>query len=1016
MTIQRLISDPLRIVSALLLSAAPMLMGARVSASSLALPAAQGTAASADPKATAKDEPKEGNVGLLGKDNISLARELYKRGYVDLAERVCRAVETGGKSGAVDKDELTAVRALYLDLRLDAIRSEPDPLVRKDQVEEILKEKEAFIANNIRSSEAKAAQETLPDVYRLLGEALIAAIKKETDDGKRAALREEGQQAFDRAIETLRERRDRLKQQMDDLTEEAPNELLWSHRDAMYNLARTYYFNSLLYPQGDSQQIVSLDRAKEEFNEFDLSYGDQLLAYDGRIMLGLAYKDTGGAENEQEALSVFDSAISLRETYYTTDDGKYDMPNEAADVVSNALLQKVLLLRQLKRYDELDAACEDFYKTTDQFQGTERGLAVLAAHLDAMAEKGDSDRARELAERLDKLGAGTPWSSYGRQKLSEFLGSNALSAGADRLLSIGRSLIEDSPQRAITVLHQARAAATGDKNEANLGAEALYLIGQCYRRSDNPFAAAVAFEAASDLFPTGALAPNALVESTKSWRELYKDTKYTTLKERIDLTQDNLLKRYPNHPEASGVLLRDCKDLESEKKYLEAAQCYLSIKVDSGAYNEAQVRAAQMLYQHASFIVNQEKRPIADAKSFIDQVEPILQKALPAIEGEMAKTLDLQLQSRSANLGFQARKVLASTHLLAQGSELKALKALEPVESVYGAYPNFVGQAWSLRIVAHQKRGSLSEAIQTFDSLVSKDPESPAVAAAAGVLADALNDQANAERAKKFDSLNADDLQKKAANYYRIHVAPMLRGETASAERLSEVGKNLFIYGLDINRVGSGKSQVTFVGWTPTVRNPDLSYFKDSARVLEFALQLRPSYQNSVFLGRSLGFLKEWKRAGEVYAKLFEQERIIDPKTDSISPSTIKNRAELLSGYLEYGVAEHMNWKEDNDKNRLGRAKGIYTTLAKTYREFPDTAMYWQSRFQLCRLLADAGEYDECDVQIRNVESNISKDFDEGKFGYKDDFLQLRAEIAPKLRRVDRGAAAPADADTKKPR
>lgn len=984
------------LAGAVLLVCAP-----EVAALAVAIPAAPLQApAKADAKPDAKDAQKPGNVGLLGKDNVQLARELYKRGLTDLAEMVCRAMEAGGKTGSVDKDELTAVRALYLDLRLDTVRDEADPFVRKDQIKQILKEKEAFIANNVRSTEAKAAQETLPDVYRAFGESVIACIKKETDDAKRGLLREEGQDAFNSAIETLRDRRDRLKQQIDDLLEEPPNELMWAHRDAMYNLARTYYFNSLLYPQGDSQQIVSLDHAKEEFNEFDLSYGDQLLAYDGKIMLGLAYKDSGGAENEKEALNVFDSAIALRDTYYTNEDGKYDMPNEAADLVSNAVLQKVNLLAQLKGYDDLDATCEDFYKTIDQWAGTERGLAILAAHMDAMAEKGDEDKARELAERLDKFGAGTPWAAYGRKKLSEFLGSGGISAGADKLLGIGRSLIDDSPERAITVLHQARIAARGDKNEQNIGAESLFWIGLCYKRLGNAMASALAFESASDLYTAGTLAPDALVESTKQWRAIYTETKYPPFKTRIDETQDHLLARYPNHSAASNVLLRDCQDLESERKYVEAAQCYLSVKQDSPAWREAQVRAAQNLYQHASYIVNQEKRPVADAKTYIDQVEPIIGKVLPMLEGDMAKTLDLQQQGRFANLAFLARKLLATTYLLVDGSEAKALKALDNIETTYSAYPTFVGQAWSLRIVAHRKQGTLVAAMQQFDGLMAKDSTSPAVAAAAGVLADALNDQANREREKKHDSLAADDLQKKAANYYRVHVAPMLRGEGANADRLSEVGRSMYYYGLDLNRVSGAAGRVTFVGWEPAQgAKYDSSYFADAARILEYALQMKPNYQNSVFLGRSLGFLKEWKRAGEVYAKLFEQERIVDPKSETLSASTIKNKQELVSGYLEYGVCEHQTWIEDHDKNRLERAKAIYTTLAKTYRDYPDTLTFWQSRYQLCKLYADAGDYDECAQQIRNVEANVSKDFDEGKFGYKDDFVKLRASIADKVTR-----------------
>ena len=48
---------------------------------------------------------------ILGRNDSTYARELYKRGYADLAEKLCAVME---KSGKLSGDEAVGVKALQI--------------------------------------------------------------------------------------------------------------------------------------------------------------------------------------------------------------------------------------------------------------------------------------------------------------------------------------------------------------------------------------------------------------------------------------------------------------------------------------------------------------------------------------------------------------------------------------------------------------------------------------------------------------------------------------------------------------------------------------------------------------------------------------------------------------------------------------------------------------------------------------------------------------------------------------
>src|SRR5688500_11547827 len=121
------------------------------------------------------------STAILGRDDAEFARELHRNGWPDLAEGVVRAYAALEKEGKADRLLLIEMQGIGLDLRLDGARRDPDPSVRQKEIAAVIAAKEKLVEEHPRTDVGKETRDNLPDAYRMLGEALTAAVDKETD-------------------------------------------------------------------------------------------------------------------------------------------------------------------------------------------------------------------------------------------------------------------------------------------------------------------------------------------------------------------------------------------------------------------------------------------------------------------------------------------------------------------------------------------------------------------------------------------------------------------------------------------------------------------------------------------------------------------------------------------------------------------------------------------------------------------------------------------------------------------
>jgi hypothetical protein len=923
---------------------------------------------------------------VLGRDDLEFAGALQRVGYTDLYRTILDLVEDAGK---VSGPEAEYERIM---IRLRDARSEQDTSKRKDQLAQILKAMEAFIAANQALREATDMRNELPVVYQTLAETFSADIETHKDDLKKVGeLRGEGLEIFKKATEVLTARTESLEDEKDSNEE---NKL--QHMIASYSLARIIYFHSLIYAPDSIEKKKLLDQALERFQSFDLDYGDMLMNVEGKVYQALILRDQGNAE---EAMTFLDDAIKVRED--VGKEGKYwKMDPAVADYVSVATRQKVLLLTQLKQYDKAVEAGKDFLETTqDALITVAQGKAVLYAIAEAQANF-DEKAARETANRLSEADPAGYWGTQAKRLIGRMFVEGPRDPAdpgltPEKLVEIAETLaLSDEAQRAIPICMSAIARCKGTDKEAAIGTDAYIIIGAVYAKREWLHEAAAAFDAAWTTYPSADKAPDALWRALDCYLRLGGEEKLPFYKKRMDERRTVLAQRYPTHPRAGDAQLIEAKQSEFAKEYEKAADLYLKIQPQANSanlvYYEARFRAANCQFQHARQLFQRGKGE--DGKRFAAMAEKGYRDLRRDLDEATKKTLDTTIQGRYQTVAFHALVSLSALLLQPEtGRPDEVLKLLDTIDPKVAAEPDKITQIWDYRIRALQALGRTDDAVNLLEAYVSRGGDEIAIANGAGLLAGALDKRAGELAGKPQTAGQAKDLWRKAARYYMLHLRPQLTGKLPlrSADGRS-IGNRLYVIALLINDVP--KEVASFVDWRGGAVK-DTAIWDQAGQVYEAVVAALPSIEATIALGNVHGFLGQWKDAALVYARLFTDEPVIDQASGRINRETLVSKPLLLQGYLEWGVCEHKlgvanSAGPQNDNTR--RAIEILTRIGSDTDR--DTKVWWQSRYHLIRALIDFGDFEKAKIAMRNLE-RTSNNFDGGKYGLAKEFEALKAEL-----------------------
>jgi len=931
----------------------------------------------------------------FGRDNAAFARGLFQQGYEGMAADFCAAFEKWDKADAAEK---AAVRSVWLDLQLDVAMSKSDILERKEILSQLLKEKEKFIADFPGTEEALAAEAGMPESYRLLGETLVVALGKVTDPEQAKALREEGSAAFSHVQDVLRKQKREVEAKLDDptLTDEATAELRDQRARAWFNFCKSEYFRSQLFGADDPERTRRLKLALKSLQDFALEFDDSVLCFQGYVFQGFCEKALGDA---QAGLDHFDTAIALRDEFAVGDDGRIDMPEMVVDVVSWAVLQKATTLAEMNRHADAIAACKDFYATTKAPEGAQYGLAILAAQSEAEIASGDTKAAEVSAQKLQDLDPNGPWGAKGRDVMAKMLGGGAgggavKKLGSSQLLKIADALFNKGEvDQALAACARALDAARGD---ADGTVDVLMKMGAYYVKQKELPSAAVCFDLAWGGYPKAARAADAVYASMSCFQSINGAEKRPVYAKLIEERRLKLANDYTNSAYAAKIQLFTGQQLEADQKFGEAADFFLKVQPGTANFEEAQYAAARCLVKEAQRVV---KAKLADqVAAAVKRADEQLTKSVKTLEDAAAKTLDLNFKQVWEAQSFECRTLHANLCMMeGVGRAADVPRILEGVEERFGNDLDKISTAWSLRIQALNSVGKFDDAEKLLEALLAKGGDSRASAAASGVFARSCDARAIDLIAKEPKSPEGGKAWDKAFRFYVISLKSKLRDLAAARSgELEQVANRFFVMGKYFNGIPDKAQSILAAG---DFKLTEPKYFEEAATTYAATLALVPSYRTRMNLARTLGFLGRFGESGDEYARLFEGEKLIDAATGDIDKEVAKQRPELVTAYLEWGVCDFKSGASGaRDADRLARANAVFNTVVKfakpTGRDRSES--WWNARYWQMRAWMDQGEYQKADLSLRDLERN-TEDFDGGKYGLRELFKKMKAEIATKV-------------------
>jgi tetratricopeptide (TPR) repeat protein len=915
------------------------------------------------------------------KDDAAFADALVEKGYADLADKLLVMLDKKGGS----PETAAAIKKVRLNALQDAAMKTDDLVKRKDALVKVLAEKLKFVDEAKGTVAAQDIHNTLPDLYDLIGQTLNSAMKKEKDQKVLEALSREGDDLFTKSEALIQARIEELKK-----IEQRTDEEEFNYQATRYNYARTLFFHAQVFAAGSGRRSELMNQAIHEYEEFDLEFADSIFNQYGYIDTGNCYKDLG---KTKDALASFDSVIRLREGFeQDAKTGQYLVSSDAGNLVCYAMLQKMVLLKELKQHADVVAVGKDYFATIVEPWESPQSMAVADMLGNAQVDSGDTKGATDTAagmKKQDPNGVG----GYLAGLILERTGGGSYT---DRLKSAQGKLEINDPDTAIAICRIVLAETAGTPEEADAGTDAWLLIGAAYQRRGWSEEASLAYQTAADRFPKAKGAVDALLRANECYGAAKRIGKRKLFDDRVNENQATLMRNWSSDPRVGDIGMVKAKQLESDGDLLGAIELYKTIPQASVNYTKALLLTGIDYFNHAQNLARDPKTA-ADAKAFYPQAEAAFQKVSDAIGQRRGSTLDKAVIAAYDTQEYLALISLAKLYMIpAFGRGQDAGKVIDRLEANSTWSKEHGPEIQNLRGKTYIESGQFDAAEKWIDDLVKRDEV--AAASPAGQLARVLDAQGDAAHKAKPNSNEGDELWKRAARFYYMSVKPMIDGRVSQdADTMVDVGRRMMVYALHFN--GVPETRQNFVDWTPGQKNaPD--YFRKAAEIFKAGLEQNPDYRNSINLGRCYGFLKQWPLAADVYAKLFEQEPILTKDKRKLDTNVTKPKPELSLAYLEWGVAERMAYAEDQNKDRLTRCLNvIFTPLAFSLKPEVTPEAYWGAIYHLVMTLNDKGDYNDALLTIENQQRQVNPAYDEDKFGYKSRFDPVEADLRVKLNR-----------------
>ncbi len=912
------------------------------------------------------------------RDYKDFAKALSENTYFDLAKEVVNeglGALQGGDDKAILEYALCEISAN------EAFRT-PKPEERQKNLEGATKAYEDYLKKYPSSPVLSEARYQISELLRSAGEAVARQLKDEKDATKKDQLREKGLNYFTKAEAFATQRVEELKakQNKSDIEKDEFKALRFAIPVIAYSKVTLYDDRNSLNAQ------VALKAAKEGFEDFDLEYTGELLSFEARRYLFLIAVDEK-RNDEAEELIAF-SCDQLAEAAQNQPEILQD--ESTRDVMISNFHDMAQFLTQTKAPPEGKKAIErveTLLKAIPRLITIREGRECLLILARAYAAEGQADKGKKLADDIFKADPSGP-TSAAADELRKGGKGFATSGGGDLstiLVQLQGCVERKDTATAEKLLGQVFAR---DVTKAKIDdlAEALFLGASTYFERGNYVDASVCFGLIVENYPQTKRAPPAASNAAMAYGRMAGIEKkngsgFEFWKNKNKEAIADLIRRYPQSPEAAGVTFFAALDAEAEGKLPEAIDLFGKVPGGNVNYPEAQFRIGKCATDIATQAENRDQKD--EAKKRFTQAVSGFENAITSYAKSAADTLNKADIAKARRGKTDSQLMLSQIYLRDDFKQVdKALGLLDNAEADNKDDKNKVAQIWNFRVRAFVKQGQGTKAADLFKQWLKQQTDAGAVAPTAISVAAAVDKEAG-EKVKANDK-SANELYRTAAEMYTLAIDSAGRGGTAKVDWSQVGGRLLAIAG----RLSGLPDDLSLSNIDPNAKLAEQAMIEKAKKAYDFASEDKTGTVNVERLrntARCRALTGDWIGAisalTDITTKqpLFMQDGKLDAERLKQNPSLPAINLDLAVAYIRAGKS---------DKSQYSSASDIARNLIANSEQ--GKKMYWEARYLYLLAMLESGNVSELDGALDSLE-RTNPEADKNEYGIKAKIDQIRA-------------------------
>ncbi|RPH50448.1 MAG: hypothetical protein EHM91_02020 [Planctomycetota bacterium] len=921
------------------------------------------------------------------RDDSELARVLAQRGWFDLAEEICDRLEKGSSKGIANY-----IRA---EIKLGQVDREVEFEKASKGLAEAVDLLKKFLADSPNHPMALEAQTSIGWVQGRKGRLAVEAIDMESDASKHAELQKLAIQAYADAGKFYADTIEKLKK---DKSEKAQDSLM----DCRLALPRIMIDHARISSVDDGTKKKLLTQANALLVDFEFDFGDRPIAFEAMLEGGKCLTELG---DYKQAESKLRATFALRKRLAEAKIKPNEYHNQ---IIFGAYVALAQALQRAGKLNEAKTFVDNTLKEDKTLEKEWGGPALQVEKAEILFKMKDVSGAMAMANQIMAKNPNSRWEAIAKDKMRRWGEGGAVIRFSPKqmMTAADSSLDRDNFRDALRDLRRCIEACSTDAEKTEFMPPAYYKMGQCFQALRRNYEAAAAYEKVFTLFPKNEeYAAKACYETVRCYSTeftLSGDKRDDDLKEKF---LSVLAANWPKNPAARNIKFVQAEKLENAGDLKGAADLYRQVGEDAEAYEAAQVRQGYCYYADAS--KKWEKSPKdpnvqKEVKESLRNAEEALTKFLARAADPSKAPPTPEAQKARTNLVQVANQQIAYIFMHdAVGKTKEALEFLAKTAKDIPVEDERIAKIWATQIQAYLALKQTDEAIKVLELMFDKYPDVPAIARACKSVAIKLDEQVGEMMKAKADQAKINENLRKISRYYAkwLNLAPALQMRITMADVLS-VAETLYMIGKTLN--GLDENQISFLD----LKGKSISerqYFLDAAFVhallTEGKVGKLPDRDRIVLmtrLARSYSFIAQdaegWSKAKDHYENIMKTYKAVTPQ-GVLDGAVLGQHRELLGVYVELGYVYVELGKASKQKFQLDNASTVFSNVLRVVQA--DSEPWWQSKLMVLQVLYERGA--ESDLKLAKVGlDNLERSnptFDNGKFGMKEKFLDLKSKI-----------------------